>query len=158
MQIREWSGCGGRYEIQRGELILSGGPNSPWKEDFFFSSRRRHTGCALVTGVETCALPISRRSTCAMLRCRSSAAWRARTWCPTRWTAACRSEERRVGKECVSTCRSRWSPYNSNTRYFARDIDITDTSSCQPFSQRTAYNHYSLSLLHILVVYISLSN
>src|SRR3546814_18834767 len=24
-----------------------------------------------------------------------------------------RSEERRVGKECVSTCRSRWSPYNS---------------------------------------------
>src|SRR3546814_11767268 len=23
----------------------------------------------------------------------------------------CRSEERRVGKECVSTCRSRWSPY-----------------------------------------------
>src|SRR3546814_976482 len=25
---------------------------------------------------------------------------------------ACRSEERRVGKECVSTCRSRWSPYN----------------------------------------------
>src|SRR3546814_6783504 len=30
--------------------------------------------------------------------------------------AAClqqqRSEERRVGKECVSTCRSRWSPYH----------------------------------------------
>src|SRR3546814_16454395 len=26
----------------------------------------------------------------------------------TRW----RSEERRVGKECVSTCRSRWSPYH----------------------------------------------
>src|SRR3546814_1726079 len=25
--------------------------------------------------------------------------------------AAARSEERRVGKECVSTCRSRWSPY-----------------------------------------------
>src|SRR3546814_18280891 len=25
-----------------------------------------------------------------------------------------RSEERRVGKECVSTCRSRWSPYHSN--------------------------------------------
>src|SRR3546814_7441318 len=24
----------------------------------------------------------------------------------------CRSEERRVGKECVSTCRSRWSPYH----------------------------------------------
>src|SRR3546814_11800207 len=26
--------------------------------------------------------------------------------------AAMRSEERRVGKECVSTCRSRWSPYH----------------------------------------------
>src|SRR3546814_4301510 len=26
---------------------------------FFFSSRRRHTRCALVTGVQTCALPIS---------------------------------------------------------------------------------------------------
>src|SRR3546814_12088187 len=31
-----------------------------------------------------------------------------------------RSEERRVGKECVSTCRSRWSPYHSkknDTKY-----------------------------------------
>ena len=25
---------------------------------------------------------------------------------------ACRSEERRVGKECSSPCRSRWSPYH----------------------------------------------
>src|SRR3546814_5912845 len=29
-----------------------------------------------------------------------------------RATGANRSEERRVGKECVSTCRSRWSPYH----------------------------------------------
>src|SRR3546814_3438895 len=29
---------------------------------FFFSSRRRHTRCALVTGVQTCALPIWRRA------------------------------------------------------------------------------------------------
>src|SRR3546814_19423321 len=27
-----------------------------------------------------------------------------------------RSEERRVGKECVSTCRSRWSPYNKKKK------------------------------------------
>src|SRR3546814_8130293 len=27
-------------------------------QNFFFSSRRRHTSCALVTGVQTCALPI----------------------------------------------------------------------------------------------------
>src|SRR3546814_14066077 len=27
-----------------------------------------------------------------------------------------RSEERRVGKECVSTCRSRWSPYHKKKK------------------------------------------
>src|SRR3546814_7411551 len=32
---------------------------------FFFSSRRRHTSCALVTGVQTCALPIF----CSAVRC-----------------------------------------------------------------------------------------
>src|SRR3546814_7188947 len=30
----------------------------------------------------------------------------------TRGRRRLRSEERRVGKECVSTCRSRWSPYH----------------------------------------------
>src|SRR3546814_13982701 len=30
--------------------------------------------------------------------------------------AGVRSEERRVGKECVSTCRSRWSPYHSKKK------------------------------------------
>src|SRR3546814_7380496 len=77
---------------------------------FFFSSRRRHTRCALVTGVQTCALPIclpyssvvpsNRRALCAARSISS-------TPVPNR-----RSEERRVGKECVSTCRSRWSPYH----------------------------------------------
>src|SRR3546814_14935276 len=28
-----------------------------------------------------------------------------------------RSEERRVGKACVSTCRSRWSPYHSKKKH-----------------------------------------
>src|SRR3546814_12006800 len=31
---------------------------------FFFSSRRRHTRCALVTGVQTCALPIFSNHNC----------------------------------------------------------------------------------------------
>src|SRR3546814_16487546 len=31
---------------------------------------------------------------------------------PDTFTKTERSEERRVGKECVSTCRSRWSPYH----------------------------------------------
>src|SRR3546814_12086238 len=36
-------------------------------------------------------------------------------WLYSAWSAkksVLRSEERRVGKECVSTCRSRWSPYH----------------------------------------------
>src|SRR3546814_2919326 len=35
---------------------------------FFFSSRRRHTRCALVTGVQTCALPISAKNSRKSLR------------------------------------------------------------------------------------------
>src|SRR3546814_11496784 len=39
--------------------------------------------------------------------------------------AGLRSEERRVGKECVSTCRSRWSPYHykkqTNTKYASQE-------------------------------------
>src|SRR3546814_10624075 len=31
--------------------------------DFFYSNKSRHTRCALVTGVQTCALPIVRRET-----------------------------------------------------------------------------------------------
>src|SRR3546814_3092555 len=74
---------------------------------FFFSSRRRHTRCALVTGVQTCALPICLKS------CRWTTSCRRRNrWCRRRRRSTRRSEERRVGKECVSTCRSRWSPYH----------------------------------------------
>src|SRR3546814_6980303 len=39
---------------------------------FFFSSRRRHTRCALVTGVQTCALPISEIETPASVSLQSS--------------------------------------------------------------------------------------
>src|SRR3546814_10448647 len=35
-----------------------------------------------------------------------------RLWCHHCCAVHSRSEERRVGKECVSTCRSRWSPYH----------------------------------------------
>src|SRR3546814_3578354 len=40
---------------------------------FFFSSRRRHTRCALVTGVQTCALPIS--PYCGPLQDQEAAGW-----------------------------------------------------------------------------------
>src|SRR3546814_1949124 len=116
---------------------------------FFFSSRRRHTRCALVTGVQTCALPIcadvpagargigrpamnapqpAHRSTSAVVV--QSLMW---LWLiglsvlvalgyqamndqadqerlDSRLQRLERSEERRVGKECVSTCRSRGAP------------------------------------------------
>src|SRR3546814_21195558 len=35
---------------------------------FFFSSRRRHTRCALVTGVQTCALPITQQQVFEVLK------------------------------------------------------------------------------------------
>src|SRR3546814_8079811 len=73
---------------------------------FFFSSRRRHTRCALVTGVQTCALPI-------LVRPAGLPAFTSGGRIPripaVRAGDQSRSEERRVGKECVSTCRSRWS-------------------------------------------------
>src|SRR3546814_7313035 len=92
---------------------------------FFFSSRRRHTRCALVTGVQTCALPILRLTFDALetldaIEQQGSFAKAAEVLhrVPSAITYTVqklesdRSEERRVGKECVSTCRSRWSPYH----------------------------------------------
>src|SRR3546814_18213698 len=46
---------------------------------FFFSSRRRHTRCALVTGVQTCALPI-----CLQPRLAGEKRWQRRGWRPVR--------------------------------------------------------------------------
>src|SRR3546814_8665320 len=91
---------------------------------FFFSSRRRHTRCALVTGVQTCALPIFLCRKAGLRKGREQSrpffCVRSGRQCPERRDdavvlaalAQARSEERRVGKECVSTCRSRWSPYH----------------------------------------------
>src|SRR3546814_2115604 len=102
---------------------------------FFFSSRRRHTRCALVTGVQTCALPICQsydkpfvpdhgfskeRANFIQAGIAPTVAYKVRDnlsvgagiglineFFRARGVIV-RSEERRVGKECVSTCRSRW--------------------------------------------------
>src|SRR3546814_8014463 len=84
----------------------------------FFSSRRRHTRCALVTGVQTCALPISDAIAIltewnefrALDTERMKRLMRSPLMIDLR-NIYKRSEERRVGKECVSKCRYRWSPY-----------------------------------------------
>src|SRR3546814_2296824 len=78
---------------------------------FFFSSRRRHTRCALVTGVQTCALPIY-AADCDPFERAAKQRGLDIVLCGWRAPREHRSEERRVGKECVSTCRSRWSPYH----------------------------------------------
>src|SRR3546814_18159482 len=55
---------------------------------------------------------------CKVVKLADSEALKQHFWDATAWGRSCkaaeniRSEERRVGKECVSTCRSRWSPYN----------------------------------------------
>src|SRR3546814_3820864 len=94
----------------------------------FFSSRRRHTRYSLVTGVQTGALPIF----CAWGEEFSGAVLEYGVWpdpqrayfslrdvTKTLSTVAegtglegaiYRSEERRVGNKCISTCRYRWSP------------------------------------------------
>src|SRR3546814_13493203 len=43
---------------------------------FFFSSRRRHTRCALVTGVQTCALPIYSNGYSLVRRLAADKAWK----------------------------------------------------------------------------------
>src|SRR3546814_7724242 len=94
----------------------------------FFSSRRRHTRCALVTGVQTCALPISlAHALAATFALEFQRVQFTSDLLPSdiigvsvyeretglfRFHPGPSSEERRVGKECVSTCRSRWSPYH----------------------------------------------
>src|SRR3546814_4985341 len=100
---------------------------------FFFSSRRRHTRCALVTGVQTCALPIFALKEAIRGKFRrdngldygldqisvnvggkhtlfNALVATVDAGDEVIIPAPYRSEERRVGKECVSTCRSRWSP------------------------------------------------
>src|SRR3546814_9228615 len=103
--------------------------------DFFFSSRIRHTRCALVTGVQTCALPISAARIKAERGAVRDEACKAQVLDNVARAAEAagldgqriravwnelveqsiahefdRSEARRVGTECVSTCRSRWAP------------------------------------------------
>src|SRR3546814_14045830 len=44
---------------------------------------------------------------------------------PLLWVGR-RSEERRVGKECVSTCRSRWSPYHYKKKIYTNSQTYTN--------------------------------
>src|SRR3546814_11472384 len=54
--------------------------------------------------------------------------------------AADRSEERRVGKECVSTCRSRWSPYHLKNKQVKIKDTQNDYRTCDTSLHITDYN------------------
>src|SRR3546814_9145333 len=73
---------------------------------FFFSSRRRHTRCALVTGVQTCALPISTRrvSPRPTLRAVAGCASQAPIACPT-WRCRRSIRRRRSARACRAPAR-----------------------------------------------------
>src|SRR3546814_11856416 len=103
---------------------------------FFFSSRRRHTRCALVTGVQTCALPIYRLNKSNGARVKEAVDLATGNYAPAGKPSLAsvsaarrggakalvahsdRSEERRVGTECVRTCRSQWSPSHYKTNNY----------------------------------------
>src|SRR3546814_19555992 len=108
---------------------------------YFFSSKRRHTRCALVTGFQTCALPIlldlhaedvlevehidDLLAIGRYLRRRDLQAEIGQGMghlVQQPRPVAASSEERRVGKECVSTCRSRWSRYHYNKNNYKKQI------------------------------------
>src|SRR3546814_10934363 len=67
------------------------------------------SSCATIGGLYGCG-EILRRHGLAMRILKEERRMRRRGH--LRQILGVRSEERRVGKECVSTCRSRWAPYN----------------------------------------------
>src|SRR3546814_4738650 len=86
MRISDWSS-----DVCSSDL--HGGPLDGWLEVGTHASIRCHSACSALS---------------------TAAGTNAETSPPRREISRTseRSEERRVGKECVSTCRSRWSPYH----------------------------------------------
>src|SRR3546814_2931587 len=79
---------------------------------FFFSSRRRHTRCALVTGVQTCALPIC------MLEVPST------PWRDTPWSGGDIAEHAPVAVDWMPLAgRNRWLGKRPLTRGVAKNPD-----------------------------------
>src|SRR5213075_3363612 len=73
---------------------------------FFFFKQKTAYEIQGVTGVQTCALPISELELAAQADAQEILKALVTSG------ARLRSEERRVGKECALLCRSRWSPYH----------------------------------------------
>src|SRR3546814_16520232 len=114
---------------------------------FFFSSRRRHTRCALVTGVQTCALPISPvQSPACWPASRSGGCcrpWRAEAWAALRTATtrayACSTPVRiraaispSAPRATLSSTRATRSCRASNIRPWTADSAALATSSTVP--------------------------
>src|SRR3546814_8580475 len=84
MRISDWSSDVCSSDLLAGLLYLTGGLDNPF-------------AVLILAPVTVSATILSRASTIALSLIALA--------------VVARSEERRVGKECVSTCRSRWSPY-----------------------------------------------
>src|SRR3546814_8136364 len=82
----------------------------------FFCKQKTAYEMRISDGVQTCALPISTAILAGAFMITSMTltilAGGGEPASILDTLPADRSEERRVGKECVSTCRSRWSPYH----------------------------------------------
>src|SRR5210317_2516432 len=76
--------------------------------EFFFFKQKTAYEILNVTGVQTCALPISGTPIENSLQ----DLWAQFNFINKGLLGSMRSEERRVGKECRIGCRSRWSPYH----------------------------------------------
>src|SRR3546814_2994501 len=101
---------------------------------FFFSSRRRHTRCALVTGVQTCALPISTasrpRKSWACCKCPTARTARPSSWSPT----TPRPPSTRATR-CTWT-RARW----WNRRRTPHDAPVIPSAAMKLFRQVPRWN------------------
>src|SRR3546814_3726859 len=84
---------------------------------FFFFKQKTAYEMRISDWIQTCALPISDLRALELgsvlhLQGRRDRGHRRRDHEGALPVQRGRSEERRVGKECVNTCRSRWSPYH----------------------------------------------
>src|SRR3546814_12905358 len=103
-----------------------------------------HWGSAATSAVCFSRHASSRSARVASLLARMAAANRPALIAPGLPMARVRSEERRVGKECVSTCRSRWSPFHYNKK----PDDIIEALHYSTFTQTHTHRVTYIELLH----------
>src|SRR3546814_7923556 len=84
---------------------------APWFE-WVFQATVRLVGVKIDTGREITLLTNDLKAPAAEIAALYKARWQVELFFKWLKQNLKRSEERRVGKECVSTCRSRWSPYH----------------------------------------------